>query len=322
METRSSDGAKSNLITKLLSDTLVSALPTPKGTVVVVKSTETPFEGFKKISEHNILSAPVYDEVHHKYTGFLDMRDLVSFVVFIDDDQKSETPNDLKTLILHGTKMLKVPLEGATVTYLSRRNPFHPVLETDNLLSVCNVLIKGVHRVPVVNPSGEVLNIISQSSIIQFLNQQLPKIKTELEKELKSINIGTKPVICVKKIMSAGETFRLMDKRKISGVAVIDEESGALVGNTSSSDLKLFIRSLSMESLNMPIMQFLNKIRQEHIDIRMPTITCSPRDTLAFLIEKLSATKIHKIFIADDSNGYKPMAVVSITDVLKYILSA
>jgi hypothetical protein len=44
------------------------------------------------------LSAPVYDVHAKKFTGFLDMKDLVSFVVFIDDDQKSDVPNDLKEL--------------------------------------------------------------------------------------------------------------------------------------------------------------------------------------------------------------------------------
>jgi len=40
------------------------------------------------------------------------------------------------------------------------------------------------------------------------------------------------------------------------------------------------------------------------------------------IIGKLSATKVHRLFVADDESGYKPVAVVSITDVLRYILSS
>ncbi len=71
----------------------------------------------------------------------------------------------------------------------------------------------------------------------------------------------------VTKRTTAIDTFRLMDNRKISGVAVVDENTGSLVGNTSSSDLKLFIRTLSLEMLHEPIMQFLNTIRQENTEV-------------------------------------------------------
>jgi CBS domain-containing protein len=52
------------------------------------------------------------------------------------------------------------------------------------------------------------------------------------------MNIGTSPVIQVHYDTPAIRVFRLMDNRKISGVAVVDE-NGRLVGNTSGSDLKV-----------------------------------------------------------------------------------
>jgi hypothetical protein len=70
----------------------------------------------KTLVDHNILSAPVFDEKTQKYTGFLDIRDLVSFVVFVDDDQKSDVPQNLNELIMHGCKLFKVELDGVTVT--------------------------------------------------------------------------------------------------------------------------------------------------------------------------------------------------------------
>jgi hypothetical protein len=58
----------------------------------------------------------VFDVKEKKFTGFLDVRDLVSFVVYIDDDQKSETPNDLEQILKHGLKLFKVPVDGVTCT--------------------------------------------------------------------------------------------------------------------------------------------------------------------------------------------------------------
>jgi len=158
-----------NAIKKLLLETPISSLNSQG--VVVVKSTFSPFEGFKTLVDNNILSAPVYDEKAHKYSGFLDIRDLVSFVVFVDDDQKSDVPQNLNELIMHGCKLFKAELEGVTVTYLSRRNPFHPISSGESLLKVCEELAKGLHRVPIVNNNGDLVNIISQSTVVQFLAQ-------------------------------------------------------------------------------------------------------------------------------------------------------
>jgi len=306
-------------VKNLLATTAVSALHSPKGHVVVVKSNETPYEGFKKLLENNILSAPVYDLVAKKYTGFLDMKDLISFVVFVDDDQKSNVPNNLQAIITSGCKLFKVPTEGVSCTYLSRRNSFHPVSKSDSLLDVCKILAKGLHRVPVVDDNGEVVDIISQSSIISFLHKHASQTKHETVLTIKELHIGTNAVISATADTKAIDVFRLMDNKKISGVAVVDEE-GKLIGNTSGSDLKLFIKTLSVDILQEPITQFLKKIRQESVEIRSPTISCSSRDTLSMLIGKLASTKVHKIFVADDSSGYKPLAVVSITDILRYFM--
>jgi len=302
---------------KLLSSHKVSDLP--KRDVVVVKSTESPYEGFKKLIQHNILSAPVFDVVKKQFTGFLDMRDLVSFVVFIHDDQVSAVPNNLQDILLHGCKLFKQPQDGVTSTYLSRRNPFRSVSGKNTLFDVAEILAEGVHRVPVVDEKGDVVNIISQTSLITYFQKNHKELSHTTHKMISELNIGSKPVLCVNQNTKAIEAFRLMDNKKISGVAVVDD-TGRFVGNTSASDLKLFISSPSLELLHQPITSFLNAIRQESIDIRSPTISCSSHDTLEIVIGKLASTKIHRIFIADDNNGYRPTIVLSITDILRYAI--
>jgi len=305
---------------KILAAATVGSMPKPKcGHVISIKSSSSPYEGFKTLVDNNILSAPVFDEKTNKYTGFLDIRDLVSFVVFVDDDQKSDVPQNLHELIMHGCKLFKVELDGVTVTYLSRRNPFHPVTTKDTLLKVCEELAKGLHRVPVVDDSGSIVNIISQSSVISFLSKHSKELKQQTNHTLGELKLGTKPVISVKQDTPAIDTFRLMDKKKISGVAVVDS-TGKFVGNTSASDLKLFMKTLSLDILNRPTTEFLKIIRQESIEIKSPTISCSTKDSLETAIMKLASTKIHKLFVADDSDGYKPAAVVSLTDILQYLL--
>jgi len=319
MATKSETKSTENAVKKLLATVKVGSLPVAKGKVIVVKGSQTPYEGFKALVDNNVLSVPVYDPTTKKYTGFLDIKDLVSFVVFVDDDQKSDVPQNLHELIMHGCKLFKVPLDGVTVTYLSRRNQLHPVSPSSSLLDVCEILASGVHRVPVMD-NGEIVNIVSQSSIIQFLQQHHKELAPLTSKKISEIKIGSKPVVTVNKSTPAIDAFRLMDNKKISGLAVVDE-GGRFVGNTSASDLKLFMQTLSLEILKQPISQFLNTLRQESIDIRVPTISVTSHDTVQTVISKLASTKIHKLFVADDSDGYKPKLVISITDILKYLLN-
>jgi CBS domain-containing protein len=80
------------------------------------------------------------------------------------------------------------------------------------------------------------------------------------------------------------------------------------------------MKTLSLDILNRPIVEVLKIIRQESIEIKSPTISVSYKDSLETAIGKLASTKIHKLFVADDHDGYKPEAVVSITDILRYLL--
>jgi CBS domain-containing protein len=107
-----------------------------------------------------------------------------------------------------------------------------------------------------------------------------------------------------------------MDAGRRSGVAIIDEH-GRLVGTTTGKDLGLFIKHPTLAALEKPIFKFLSEVRQQQVDIRSPTIAVFEHDTLARAVGLLVATRIHRIFIADDERAYRPVAVVSITDILK-----
>jgi len=301
-------------LTKLFNSLKVGAVPTPKGHVVVVDSHDTVVKGFETLLDNKILSAPVFDVASGKYTGFLDIRDLISFCVFIYDSNVQA--ENLLDIVNFGVKMFKHAIDGVTVTYLSRRNPFHAVKQGAPLIEAVEILARGVRRVPVVNDEGQVVNIISQSSIIQFLQHHMGEIESDLHKKVGELQVGSSPVLSVRKDSKAIDVFRMMDQNQRSGVAVVDEAS-VLVGNTSGHDLRLFIRTPSMGVLQMPIMQFLNQIRSLNIDITVPVITVTPEDTFSLVISKLAATRVHRVFMVDGK--FHPTKVISITDVMRFI---
>jgi len=206
------------------------------------------------------------------------------------------------------------------VTYFSRRNAFLPVNSQATLWDVAQTLAKGVHRVPVLDSNGKLLNIVSQSTLIQLFNRELNASLKDVA-SLQILNsLGSSPVLSVSTEVFAIDAFKLMDNSKRTGIAVVDQHS-QLVGNTSGKDLKLFIGSMnSHDVLKLPILTFLNKIREEKIDITMPSISALSTDNLGYVIQKLAATRVHRIYIVDSDVDYRPLRVISLTDILAYII--
>jgi CBS-domain-containing membrane protein len=273
----------------------------------------------KALISNKIQSAPVYDAATHTYIGFLDVRDLVSFVRFVYDEQKVVDNNTLKDIILHGVHMFKAPTtDGVTVSYLARRNKFAPLKPKATLYDAVELLSRGLHRVPILSEEGKLVNIVSQSSVIAFLDTHMKSFDALAKSTIDSIKIGTHPVQSVPQTASVIDTLRLMDSKGLSGVAITGSH-GRLVGITTGKDLGLFIRNPSLSTLQSPVFQFLAEIRDQTIDIRVPTIAVFPTDTLERAIGILAATKVHRVFLVDSEADYKPIAAISITDILRHL---
>jgi len=308
---------------ELLASETVKAISAP-ATIISIDSKASLHDGFERLIQNNILSAPVYDKDQREYIGFLDVRDLVSFVVFVYDEQKVTDNTRLRDLIQQGTGQFKMPTtDGVTVSYLSRRNRFVSVPIDATLKTVTELLAKGVHRVPVVNAEGTVVNLISQSTIIKFLSDRLQSVILESSgeprlDELKGL--GTAPVLTVTKSTSVISTFRLMDQKKRSGIAIVDAV-GRFVGTTTGKDLGLFLENPSLAVLNMSIFEHLQLIRAKQVDIKSPSIAVFEHDKVSRAIGLIAATRVHRVFVVDDEKRYQPIRVVSITDILKYFLA-
>jgi len=102
-------------------------------------------------------------------------------------------------------------------------------------------------------------------------------------------------------------------------VALIDE-TGRLVGSTSGKDLGLFLKNPTLAVLNLPIFEHLQKIRQELLEAKTPCIAVFLKDKLSRAVALLAATRVHRIFVVNDEASYNPVRVISLTDILRYLL--
>eukprot|EP01133_Synstelium_polycarpum_P014583 gene14583-17243_t len=239
----------------------VETIKTSKGHIVEVDSDVIPCQGFNILLDNKIQSVPVYDKQASKYSGFLDIRDLVSFIVFLNDSNVQA--DTLLDVVNFGVKMFKHSTD-VTVTYLSRRNTFNAITTSETLLKVVDILAHGVHRVPIVDKDGKLVTIVSQSTVVQFIHKNIGSdLLPELNSKISSLEqVGVSPVVSVNTTTHAIDVFRLMDVQRRSGVAITDD-NGKLQGSTSSKDLKLFLNNPSTSELKLPITEFLTKIRQD-----------------------------------------------------------
>jgi CBS domain-containing protein len=280
-------------------------------------------EAFQIIIEKKILSAPVYDIINKEYTGFLDVRDLVSFVVYVYEHNKNFF--NFKELLKQGLDLfLGTEEDGVTLTYLSRRNKFVKVSADQNLYDVAILLSdSSIHRVPVVDNNGKVINIISQSNINQLLALQLQNEAVNRSgPSIDSINIGThKNIITIHQNAAVIDAFRILDKKKISGIALIDD-TGRMVGVTTGKDLGLFLEYADIKLLEQPIGTYLKYIRTRSQNIlEVPAVAVFGKSKLVYAIGLIASTKIHRLFICDSEEAYRPVGVISITEILRYLVS-
>lgn len=301
-------------VSDFLSNFKVDEIPVKKGKIIQVKSNEPLLQAFSTLTQNGILSVPVYDDAAKGFIGFLDVRDLVAFAVQATNE-RNEGPHKLSEVINIAITRDGHASEHLTVKYLCKRNPFKPLRLGASLKDAAE-LLKIVRRVPIMDADGQIVNIISQSSLMEFLvthKASLPELSSHT---IEGTKTGSTPVLMVKESTLAIDAFRMIDKTGRSGIAIVDD-TGVLTGNTSASDIRLFFEH--HETLNQPIIDLINKIRRLSTKARAPSFTCHMSDTIEHVISKMVATHTHRIFVVDED--HRPVRVVSITDVLKCVLT-
>jgi CBS domain-containing protein len=293
--------------------------------IVEIPIVSTIEQGFERLLTANILAAPVYidhiDSGKREYTGFLDIRDLTSSLVYSHDPSARSQPwNESYITTVCNNKFTNnnsINGSGLSLTYLSRRNPFRPVSLDSTLFDVARLLSHQTHRLPVLNTAGHCIAILSQSSLVAYLAKHKAEITHDLAQSMGQIQLGLCKVITIAADKPAWEAFKLLDSSGVSGIGVVDNE-GKLVGNTSARDLRLYVANKGKISLDECILDYLAQIRQRE-DPAMechPSCAVSLQQSLGHVIGLMFATKHHRVFLVDGDR--KPIGVVSVSDVMKF----
>ncbi|KAI9279032.1 hypothetical protein BC943DRAFT_332058 [Umbelopsis sp. AD052] len=325
---------REGLTTEVHDWTMVQAKLLVEGQTVITIDGSLPIEvACETLLNNNISSAPVYDStpatssaIDHprSYIGMFDYGDLISYILIVlrkEFPPEDESTIEIKELIRKAMGGEQVPVKLASD--LSRKNPFCSVLPEATLISVLDEFSCGTHRVAVTLPSGELMGILSQSRVIDYLYKNIkhfPELHRVASKSLRQLQLGEAPVISIDSESIVLDALSLMNKHGVSSLAVIGPTK-SLVGNISLTDVKHIIKN-QQKLLWNSCFHFINNIRvsQGVIDgqDRHPVFDVKLDTTLLMTMGKLVATKAHRLWVTDEADVV--IGLVSLTDLLRAIL--
>jgi len=277
-------------------------------------STTVNLESVLKImKDNNIISIPVMDLVQNSCLGVVDVLDIVTFIIERFPSVEKITAENLRNLEYSGIYFGREVQIGQLINY-SRRNinqniPSFVELKTP-LLGLIDIFGQGVHRVPVLDKtSGKLINFISQSDLLRYFAENMYLIGTTAFKTIFEMNLVKGGVHYCK--INAPFIFALamIALKKVSALPVVDDNE-IIRATVSASDL----RGLGPQDFPNLLKSVADYLLISHPKSLFP-ITCKPTDTMEYVILKLAATKVHRLWCIDE-NG-KILGILSITDVMK-----
>jgi len=305
-----------------LVNTPCDQLRVPANTVFVAERTDKLIDVFKGLVRHNFLSVPILQKTGRKWYGFIDMADIVSYIVDIFGANKLQTTQDYWALFEKEESLRNKTVNDVAKYPLNRRNPFHPVKSGYSLFFVIEALARerDLHRIPVVDDERQLLNLITQSQVVRFLFENLGKMGDKIKKPVRMMDCALKDVIMISESQPAIEAFSKMTTENISGIAVVDE-THKLTGTLSLRDLKAIAPDATLFwRLYQPTREFISRLNSEYGESRPRTPQfCTPDDTLESVITKLAEHKIHRLFVVD--NLKVPVGVISLKDILMQLMA-
>lgn len=207
--------------------------------------------------------------------------------------------------------------------------PFLPLQKSDSFLTMLLLLSKyRMKSLPVVDIGEEKIdNIITQSTVVHMLSKciGLPWFETWGKKTLLELNL---PVMKPDQMVKVNEdepvlkAFKLMSKKGVGGLPVIEKEGNRPVGNISLRDVQFLLMApeIYKDSGSVTAKEFLTAVRahlqvkQESSPILGGVITCQTNDTIENIILKLDNAKIQRIYVVNGDGDLE--GIVTLRDII------
>lgn len=278
------------------------------------------------MSKKNFLSVPVLQHLEHKWWGFMDQADIVRYMLEKFGTAPHKTQEEFWAKMSVAEAFGTATVDDIMKYPLSMRNPFHPITKGFSLLHAIEMLARheNLHHLPVVDSDRHLVNIISQSRIIAFLNASLDKLGNKANQPLRQCLNWTRAVESVSEDDLVCDAFSKMVTNNLTGLAVVNS-TGRIVDNISVRDLKALKSDIHMFwRLYQTTKNYMRKLDQEFEEVRKRPrhlVVATEDETLGDIIRKLADNHIHRIYVVNTLKDKHPIGVISLKDVLCEILN-
>jgi len=327
-KTKSLDEIKEE-INEILDKMKIADYPLPKDKKIIeIKSNTSVKDTVDILMKNHIHSAPVVDvkakpdaDWLDKYTGLVDMMDVSHFVLsLVENPDKKLSTRGYVGLTEENQKISSTT--AGEIAGISGNNPFVG-LDVNSSIRDAMLLLGKRHLYRIAAIDGkkqELVNIISQSTIIKLLSDNLGKFSGLVDKSLKELGLAdNKKVLSVPIHTPAIAAFKLIAENRVGAIPIIGV-AGAVIANISAADMRAVLSSPSLYgALYLPLSSFLSLANEDRVDVMSPAITCHPSATLKHVIQQLVVSHIHRMYVVDERQHL--ISVVSLTDVISTIVT-
>ncbi|XP_062168715.1 SNF1-related protein kinase regulatory subunit gamma-1 [Alnus glutinosa] len=211
--------------------------------------------------------------------------------------------------------------------------PFLALQTSNSFLSMLLLLSKyKLKSLPVVDlGEGKIDNIITQSAVIHMLAEcaGLQWFESWGTKKLSELGL---PVMTPDRVIKVYEdepvlqAFKLMRKKRIGGIPVVESGGSRAVGNISLRDVQFLLtapeiyhdyRSITAKNFLTSVRNYLEK-HHELSPILSGMITCKKDHTMKELIQLLDSEKVHRIYVVDDDGNLE--GVITLRDIISRLV--
>jgi CBS domain-containing protein len=145
---------------------------------------------------------------------------------------------NIKTLSHRGKEYAKHPIIDCLD--MSKLDPYLTVSVDGLVPQLLYIFNKGVHRAAVVDKDDKPVAIVTQTTVLEFLNKHLDQFGNIATATIDDIGFCDRKVFTIQSTARAIHAYFQMMTHKVSGMAVVDA-SGVLIANLSISDLKVLV---------------------------------------------------------------------------------
>ncbi|KAK8604035.1 hypothetical protein V6N13_096498 [Hibiscus sabdariffa] len=211
--------------------------------------------------------------------------------------------------------------------------PFLALQKSNTFLTMLLLLSKyKMKSVPVLDlGDGKIDNIITQSAVIHMLSEctGLYWFESWGSKKLSEIGLptmSTKEMITVYEDEPVLQAFKLMRKKRIGGIPVIERGGGKAIGNISLRDVQFLLtapdiyrdyRSITAKNFLIAVRNYLEK-HEKRSPMLSGMITCKRDETVKELIQKLDTEKIQRVYVVDDDGSLE--GVITLRDIISRLV--